>query len=30
MVLEYADTLLDYMDQRGFDYTDITVTRKIH
>jgi hypothetical protein len=29
MVLQCADTLLDYMGQRGFEYSDITATRII-
>ncbi|GBO37999.1 hypothetical protein AVEN_128330-1, partial [Araneus ventricosus] len=27
--LQYVETLLDYMGQRGFDYGDITAVRKI-
>jgi hypothetical protein len=30
MALQCVDTLLDYMGQRGFEYSDITATRKIH
>jgi hypothetical protein len=30
IVLQCIDTLLDYMDQRGFKYSDITAARKIH
>jgi hypothetical protein len=29
MVLQCVDTLLDYMGQRGFEYSDITPTRKM-
>ncbi|GBN45230.1 hypothetical protein AVEN_231824-1 [Araneus ventricosus] len=29
-VLQSVKTLLDYMGQRGFDYGDITVVRKIY
>jgi hypothetical protein len=29
MVLQCVDTLLDYMGQRGFEYSDITATSKI-
>ncbi|GBN23309.1 hypothetical protein AVEN_243893-1 [Araneus ventricosus] len=28
-VLQSVETLLDYMEQRGFDYGDITAVRKI-
>ncbi|GBO27796.1 hypothetical protein AVEN_183027-1 [Araneus ventricosus] len=28
-VLQSVETLLDYMEQRGFDYSDITAVRKI-
>jgi hypothetical protein len=30
MALQCADTLLDYMGQRGFEYSDIIAARKIH
>jgi hypothetical protein len=29
MVLQCVDTVLKYMGQRGFEYSDITATRKI-
>jgi hypothetical protein len=28
MTLQYIDTLLDYMGQRGFEYSGITATRR--
>jgi hypothetical protein len=30
MLLQFADTLLDCIDERGFKYCDITATRIIH
>jgi hypothetical protein len=30
MALQCVDTLLDYVGQRGFEYSDITAASKIH
>jgi hypothetical protein len=30
MTLQRVDTLLDYVSQRYFEYSDITAARKIH
>jgi hypothetical protein len=30
MALQCVDTVLDYMGQRGFEYSDITAARKIY